>query len=101
MDGRGLLETVPSGVSISMKVDGADKTPRFCAGSEKLRTSPGSALYPMEAPSVDVSPLRVRSTMTELACATKSTPTTLKSCTMVVAPTTSPTGSYTTTPLLV
>ena len=55
----------------------------------------------MEALSVVVSPFRVRSTMTELACATRSIPTTLKSCTTVVAPTISATGSYTTTPLLV
>ena len=85
--------TTPSGVSISMNVEGAVSTPRFWAGREKLRTSPGSALYPMEALSVVVLPLRVRSTMTELDCATRSTPTTLRSWTTVVAPTTRPTGS--------
>ena len=76
------------------------RTPRFCAGIENERMSPGSAPYPIALFRVATSVPRVRVTMIESDCATKSMATTFKSITTVVAPIISLTGSQTMIPLL-
>ena len=91
---------VPSGVMTSISVAGELSTPRFCAGIENVSTSPGRAAYPMAWFRVTVSVPRVRVTIIESDCATKSMATTLRSMTTVVAPIILFTGSQTMTPLL-
>ena len=92
---------VPSGVVISISVAGEVSTPLFCAGTEKCMLSPGSALYPLAwFRIVELSPL-VLVTIIESGCATRSTPTTERSRTIVAAPTILLTGSQMITPLLV
>ena len=100
MEGTAWRMLSPPGTMTSISVDGDGRTPRFCAGREKLSTSPGKALYPMDFDRVATSPSRVLVTIIESSCATKSIPTTFKSMTIVATPIISCTGSQTITPLL-
>ena len=94
------LTVVPSGVVISISVDGEVSTPRFCAGIWNSSVSPGRALYPLAWDNIVVSSPLILVTIIESGFAIRSTPTTDKSITIEAAPTTLLTGSQIMTPLL-